>query len=204
MVILYVFLVSVITFKYFVNCILGQLPNIEFNLSDTQANKLIELLITMPFGGTQKNLEVLDEADSYVTPRAKRTLPTIQLHEVMKDAIKFAKEAAVESETETTDSQQIIVHKDVIFKFTLNQIMISLFEGEVNGVDTALASAYLTNFDVDGEILTNGSLCTNCIIGDLCLKDVRAARSEKGIKEIIQKKYKDIILNIDNNDIYNI
>jgi hypothetical protein len=114
----------------------------------------------------------------------------------MVDAINFAKKTVAQiiekqqSKEESEGKQkniQIIAYKEIEFDFKLKKILASLFEGPQRDPSFALVTAQLIKFKIYGELLTDGSLGTTCLIGDLCLNDDRTSRKDTGIKTLLEK-----------------
>ncbi len=172
------------------------MPNIELKISDVQMSKLFNLLLTLPFG-SQTDLEEETDGLSLQTLRLQRNMNVIDSNRLMVDAINFAKETVAQiiekqqSKEESEGKQkniQIIAYKEIEFDFKLKKILVSLFEGSQRDPSFALATAKLIKFKIYGELLTDGSLWTTCLIGDLCLNDDRTSRKDTGIKTLLEKK----------------
>ncbi len=158
-------------------------------------SKLLNLLLTLPFGSKTDLEEETDGLDQQ-TLRPQRNRNVIDSNQLMVDAINLAKQTVAQikeqqSKEESEGKQeniQIIAYKEIEFSFKLKKILVSLFEGPQRDPSFALATAQLIKFQIYGELLTDGSLWTTCLIGDLCLNDDRTSRKDTGIKTLLEKK----------------
>jgi hypothetical protein len=167
-------------------------------ISDTQLKNLMNLLLTLPFGSPSEEVEESDETDGAKPLKAvPRNIATIESSKMMADALNFVKESVAKigetsepkEEKEESDGQKtVIAFKSIVFDFKLNQILVTLFEGNERSDKSAVATAQLIRFEIYGELLTDTSIWATCLIGDLSLNDVRTSRSESGIKTLLEKE----------------
>jgi hypothetical protein len=159
-------------------------------------SKLFNLLLTLPFG-SQTDLEEETDGLGLQTLSPRRNMNFINSKQLMVDAINLAKKTVAQikeqqlSKEESEGKQeniQIIAYKEIEFRFKLKKILFSLFEGPLRDPSFALATAQLIKFQIFGELLTDGSLQTTCLIGDLFLNDDRTSRKDTGIKTLLEKK----------------
>ncbi len=172
------------------------MPNIELKISDLQISKLLNLLLTLPFG-SQTDLEEETDGLDQQTLRPQRNRNVVDSNQLMVDAINLAKQTVAQIKEQQQPKEesegkqeniQIIAYKEIEFGFKLKKILVSLFEGPQRDPSFALATAQLIKFQIYGELLTDGSLWTTCLIGDLCLNDDRTSRKNTGIKTLLEKK----------------
>jgi hypothetical protein len=159
-------------------------------------SKLFNLFLTLPFG-SQTDLEEETDGLGLQILRPQTNRDVINSNQLIVDKMNLEKKTVAQtteqqqSKEESEGKQeniQIIPYKEIEFSFKLKKILVSFFEGPQRDPSFALATAQLIKFQINGELLTDGSLGTTCLIGDLCLNDDRISRKDTGIKTLLEKK----------------
>ncbi|OTF80125.1 hypothetical protein BLA29_002848, partial [Euroglyphus maynei] len=175
----------------------GQLPSIDLKASDSQVSQLLILLSTLPYGPTIESNSTTDSSrDSMIafkstTSVATKVKSSMKTSDEVIDAMNYAARAVSEinrqkQEVKNVDDDAvdakgtIIVHREVIFSFKLNNINLTMYRNDRRNV-SKLTRFQLLKLSVFGETLSDQTLWVNCTVNDLRIDDIRPQRKPNGI-----------------------
>ena len=180
----------------------GQLPSIDLKASDSQVSQLLILLSTLPYG-PQPTTRTGSIYHSTAVKSALTLAKSMKVSDEVIDAMNYAaraiseiqrkKDEQIKSDEDDVDAKgTIVVHREIIFSFKLNNINLTMYRNDRRDI-SKLTRFQLLKLNVYGETLSDQTLWMDCTVNDLRIDDIRPQRKPSGIVTMLSKSRVNIV-----------